>query len=302
MDKYAPGSTSNRRRIWGISTPYVSPQNQVWQGCLKAENRTEARGRRDERDRKSMGLQEWKRQMGGIKAQCWGAGAGGALHMERIGGVCQIWKGHMWTVNRNYKIRIKTERRKRCLNSLRSAWKKVEVYLVCGAVSESLTNEDHIEAVAISGSQPPDQQHFSGPWRSSFIDSAFTSPQYVTFWSATFCHPVCYKLKPHAPLTPSTYSKHSIIFKFPRLFSVHTTTIDVKGFGSIDEVLFKSIWIDYNSQISFFLFVWCSSSRLEFRPAPRIWHPTQDSSFPNVLRVYGAKYNAGPNLGCLLDD
>lgn len=112
MDKYAPGSTSNRRRIWGISTPYVSPQNQVWQGCLKAENRTEARGRRDERDRKSMGLQEWKRQMGGIKAQCWGAGAGGALHMERIGGVCQIWKGRMWTVNRNYKIRIKNREEK----------------------------------------------------------------------------------------------------------------------------------------------------------------------------------------------
>lgn len=99
----------------------------------------------------------------------------------------------------------------------------------------------HIEAVAISASQPPDQQHFSGPLAEAL---SLTPPSLrhntSPFGLLILATPACYKFKPHAPLTPFTYSKHSIIFKFPRLFSgtLHTTALDVKDFGSIEGVIF----------------------------------------------------------------
>lgn len=88
----------------------------------------------------------------------------------------------------------------------------------------------------------------------------------------------------HHPLLRSIQSYlNSLAFS-----RVHTTMMNVKGFGSIEGVFFKAIWIDcFTAQRQswvlidlrwftdkFFLFVWCSSNRLEFGPAPRIWHPT----------------------------
>lgn len=198
------------------------------------------------------------------------------------------------------------------MNSLR-AWNRVEVYLVSGAVSESLTNEDHIEAMAISGSQPPDQQHFSAPW---FIASAFTSPQYVTFWSATFYHPVCFKFKPYAhlhhPLIRSIQSHlNSLTFSW-----VHTITMDVKGFGSIEEALFKSIWIECSTapkaeryshwleiiRWSVFPFrlmikqpIWIRSS------AQYLARDSRLELFQRIEYVWCPKYKDGPNWGCLLE-
>lgn len=104
QDFYSKTEGDFKRGGGGFSSPSPSPQNQLWQGCLKGRKQSrEARGRRgkaEQEETKSYNNEKNNKEVrrgvrcgAKVKGRCRGAGVQEeALHMERIGRMCQKLK------------------------------------------------------------------------------------------------------------------------------------------------------------------------------------------------------------------